>query len=358
MGKYDAELAANAAFIATHGKGILAADESTGTIGQRFNDISLENNEPNRRAYRDLLFNTKSGVHNFISGVILFDETFNQKSLEGDIRFPELLKSQNILTGIKVDKGTVVLPGTDSETATTGLDGLADRVKAYYAGGARFAKWRAVLKINEKTGAPSPLAIQENAHTLARYAAICQENGLVPIVEPEVLMDGEHSIEVSAAVTEKVLAAVFKALNDHHVLLEGIILKPNMVLSGVQAKHQADAETVAKYTVQTLQRTVPPAVPGINFLSGGQSEVDATLHLNAINKHPGKKPWTLSFSYGRALQASILQAWKGDAKNVEAARKVYLERAHYNSLAVKGEYTGEKAGEGATKSNFQGGYIY
>lgn len=355
MGKFDAELCANAAAIATPGKGILAADESTGTIGQRFSKIELENNEENRRAYRELLFNTKQDVNKYISGVILFDETFYQKTADG-VLFTELLKSQGILPGIKVDKGTVALPGTDGETATTGLDGLGDRCKKYYEGGARFAKWRAVLKIGN--GCPSELSIQENAHTLARYAVICQENGLVPIVEPEVLMDGTHSIETSAAVTERVLAATFKALNDHHVLLEGILLKPNMVLSGTQAENRANPQQVAEYTVRTLQRTVPAAVPGITFLSGGQSEAEATANLNAINRHPGKKPWTLSFSYGRALQSSIIKTWKGDKNNIDAARQIYLQRAQFNGLAVLGKYEGEAAGGAANESLFVAGYKY
>jgi len=355
MGKYDTELIATANAIATPGKGILAADESTGTIGQRFSNIGAENNEDNRRAYRDLLFSTNKDAPKYISGVIMYDETFYQKSADC-IPFPELLKSQGIITGIKVDKGTVVLPGTNGETATTGLDGLGDRCKKYYEGGARFAKWRAVLKIGE--GCPSPLAIQENAHTLARYAVICQENGLVPIVEPEVLMDGTHSIEVSADVTERVLAAVFKALNDHHVLLEGILLKPNMVLPGTQSENKPGADVIGHYTVRTLQRTVPPAVPGVTFLSGGQSEAEATANLNAINRVPGKKPWSLSFSYGRALQSSVLKAWNGDKSNVEAARTVYLQRAHYNSLAVLGKYEGESTGGAANESLFVKDYKY
>jgi fructose-bisphosphate aldolase class I len=355
MGKYDEELIANANKIATPGKGILAADESTGTIGQRFSKINLENNEENRRAYRDLLFSTKSDVNKYISGVILFDETFYQKAADGT-PFPELLKQQDIIPGIKVDKGTVTLPGTDGETATTGLDGLGDRCKKYYEGGARFAKWRAVLKIS--ANAPSQLGIQENAHTLARYAVICQENGLVPIVEPEVLMDGTHSIEVSADVTERVLAAVFKALNDHHVLLEGILLKPNMVLPGTQSENKPGADVIAKYTVRTLQRTVPPAVPGITFLSGGQSEAEATANLNAINKVPGKKPWTLSFSYGRALQSSIIKVWNGDKNNIDAAREIYLQRARFNGLAVLGKYEGEAAGGAANESLYVKDYKY
>jgi len=355
MGKYDAELTENAAKIATPGKGILAADESTGTIGQRFVKINVENNEDNRKAYRDLLFSTNSGANQYISGVILYDETFYQKSSDG-VLFPEALTAQGILPGIKVDKGTVTLPGTDGETATTGLDGLGERCKKYYEGGARFAKWRAVLKIGN--GAPTPLAIQENAHTLARYAVICQENGLVPIVEPEVLMDGTHSIEVSADVTERVLAAVFKALNDHHVLLEGILLKPNMVLPGTQSEAKVGPDVIAQYTVRTLQRTVPAAVPGVVFLSGGQAEAEATANLNAINRHPGKKPWTLSFSYGRALQSSVLQAWKGDKNNIAAAREVYLQRARYNGLAVLGKYEGEAAGGAANTSLYVKDYKY
>jgi len=339
MGKYDAELITTAHTIATPGKGILAADESTGTIGQRFSKINLENVEDNRRAYRELLLGSGADIAHHISGVILYEETFYQKDSHG-VLFPEVLKKLNIYTGIKVDKGTVILPGTDAETATQGLDDLGARCKKYYEGGARFAKWRAVIKITA-TGAPSEQAIQENAHGLARYAAICQDNGLVPIVEPEVLMDGEHTIETSAAVTEKVLAAVFKALNDHHVLLEGILLKPNMVLAGTSGKAAAPEE-VAKYTVRTLQRTVPAAVPGIVFLSGGQSEIDATANLNAINQFQGKKPWTLSFSYGRALQSSVIQTWLGQQSNLEAARKIFLHRARCNGFAVLGKYEGEE----------------
>jgi len=354
MGKFDAELIANAALIATPGKGILAADESTGTIGQRFSKINLENNEENRRAYRELLFGTKSDVNKHISGVIMFEETLYQKAADGT-PFPELLKSQGILTGIKVDKGVVNLPGTDGETVTQGLDGLAERAQKYYEAGARFAKWRAVLKV---ASGPSALALTANAHSLARYAVICQENGLVPIVEPEVLMDGPHSIEVSAAASEKAYAATFKALNDNHVLLEGILLKPNMVLSGTDAAQRAGPQEVAKYTVQTLSRTVPPAVPGIMFLSGGQAEAEATANLNAINLHPGRKPWILSFSYGRALQGTVIKTWKGDKANVTAAREVYLLRAKYNSLAVLGKYEGESAAGGASESLYVKDYKY
>eukprot|EP01110_Echinostelium_bisporum_P013387 TRINITY_DN901_c0_g1_i2.p1 TRINITY_DN901_c0_g1~~TRINITY_DN901_c0_g1_i2.p1 ORF type:complete len:358 (+),score=197.50 TRINITY_DN901_c0_g1_i2:22-1095(+) len=357
MGKFDAELRETAKNIATPGKGILAADESTNTIGARFSKISLENNETNRRNYRDLLFTTNKDVAQFISGVIMFDETFYQKTTDGT-GFVAHLKSLNIYTGIKVDKGTVNIPGTEEETATQGLDDLGARCKKYYEGGARFAKWRAVLKINPEKHIPTQLAIQENAHTLARYAAICQDNGLVPIVEPEVLLDGTHSIEVSAAVTERVLAAVFKALNDHHVLLEGILLKPNMVLAGTQAEKKATPEQVAEYTVRTLQRTVPSSVPGIVFLSGGQAEIEATANLNAINRVPGPKPWTLSFSFGRALQSSIIKTWAGDEKNLAEAQKVYMHRAKCNGLAVLGKYEGEEASASASESLFVKDYKY
>lgn len=361
MGKYDEELIATAKAIATPGKGILAADESTGTIGQRFDKIKLENNEDNRRAYRELLLSGDPSIAKYISGVILFEETFYQKDSTGTL-FPEVLKKHGIYTGIKVDKGTVNLPGTDAtlpETATQGLDDLGARCKKYYEGGARFAKWRAVLKINAEKRYPTEQAIQENAHGLARYAAICQENGLVPIVEPEVLMDGDHSIETSADVTERVQAAVVKALSDHHVLLEGILLKPNMVLSGNSAAKQATPAEVAKYTVRTLSRTLPAAVPGVVFLSGGQSELDATANLNAINSFDGsKKPWTLSFSYGRALQSSILKTWLGDKANIEAARKVYHHRAQCNGLAVLGKYPGEDKASAAAESLHVANYTY
>eukprot|EP01111_Echinosteliopsis_oligospora_P015430 TRINITY_DN610_c0_g1_i1.p1 TRINITY_DN610_c0_g1~~TRINITY_DN610_c0_g1_i1.p1 ORF type:complete len:357 (+),score=135.98 TRINITY_DN610_c0_g1_i1:179-1249(+) len=356
MGKFDAELIATAKFIATPGKGILAADESTNTIAARFQKISLDNSEDNRKSYRNLLFTSADEIGQYISGVIMYEETFYQTTQDG-ATFPAYLKSRNIVTGIKVDKGTVVLPGTDAETATQGLDDLGKRCAEYYKGGARFAKWRAVLKINTTTGQPTQLAINENAHTLARYAAICQDNGLVPIVEPEVLMDGTHSIEVSADVTERVLAATFKALNDHHVLLEGILLKPNMVLAGTQGK-AAPPEQVAEYTVRTLRRTVPSSVPGIVFLSGGQAEIEATTNLNAINLVPGPKPWTLSFSYGRALQSSILQVWKGDKANIKAAQDVYLHRARCNGLAVLGKYPGEEATGAAAESLFVKDYKY
>lgn len=354
MGKFDDELIATAAAVAAPGKGILAADESTNTIGQRFTKINLENTEANRRAYRELLFATK-GLGEHISGSILYEETLFQSTEDG-LPFPELLKKQGIIVGIKVDKGVVPIPGTDGETSTQGLDGLAERCKKYYEAGARFAKWRAVLKIGRNE--PSPLGIQENAWGLARYAAICQENGLVPIVEPEILMDGDHSVEVSAAVTEKVLASVFKALADNHILLEGILLKPNMVCSGSTAVPQATSEQVGKFTVRTLLRTVPPAVPGIMFLSGGQTELEATQNLNAMNVLHSKKPWSLSFSYGRALQATVIKTWQGKKEHLDAARQVLLHRALCNGLASVGKYAGEEAVAGSNEKLFVPDYKY
>eukprot|EP01071_Lankesteria_metandrocarpae_P001305 Lankesteria_metandrocarpae@DN1460_c0_g1_i1.p1 len=302
------ELAENAKKIATRGKGILAADESTGTIKKRFDAINVENTEPNRATYRELLFTTDES-EKYISGVILFEETLYQKGPSG-ATMVEMLNKKNIIPGIKVDKGLVTLPGTDAETATCGLDGLGARCADYYKAGARFAKWRAVLSIDTAKGKPTNVSIQETAHTLARYAAICQENKLVPIVEPEILTDGSHSIQTCAEVTERVLAAVFKALNDHHILLEGCILKPNMVTPGTAAP-KSTPEEIGFYTVRTLERTVPPALVSVNFLSGGQSEEEASLNLNAMNKIKADHPWVLSFSYGRALQASVLKAWQG-----------------------------------------------
>eukprot|EP01066_Platyproteum_vivax_P014294 Platyproteum_vivax@DN6409_c0_g1_i1.p1 len=349
-----AELVTNAKLICTPGKGILAADESTGTIKKRFDNIGVENTEENRAAYRELLFKTK-GCGNSISGCILFEETLYQKTGSGE-SMVELLKSEGIVPGIKVDKGIVPLPLSNGETATQGLDGLGKRCADYYAAGARFAKWRAVLSIDAALDKPSALSIQETAHTLARYAAICQENKLVPIVEPEILSDGSHSIEACAAVTEKVLAAQFKALADHHVLLEGCLLKPNMVTSGAQCEKKADVDAVAFYTVRTLRRTVPGALCGVMFLSGGQSEEDATLHLNAMNKLPNL-PTVLSFSYGRALQASVLKAWGGKSENVGKAKETFLKRAQANGQAQVGKYTAGSAG-GGTESLYVKNYVY
>ncbi|KAJ6914147.1 fructose-bisphosphate aldolase 6 [Populus alba x Populus x berolinensis] len=352
--KYADELVKNAAYIGTPGKGILAADESTGTIGKRLSSINVENVEENRRALRELLFCTPGALQH-LSGVIFFEETLYQKTASGK-PFVDVLKKGGVLPGIKVDKGTVELPGTNGETTTQGLDGLGQRCAKYYEAGARFAKWRAVLKIGLTE--PSELAIHENAYGLARYAAICQENGLVPIVEPEILVDGSHSIEKCAAVTERVLAACYKALNDHHVMLEGTLLKPNMVTPGSDAPKVAN-EVIAKYSVLALQRTVPAAVPAIVFLSGGQSEEEATRNLNAMNKLKTKKPWSLSFSFGRALQQSTLKAWAGKTENVEKARAAFLCRCKANSEATLGTYQGDAApGEGASESLHVKDYKY
>ncbi|MCO5566383.1 hypothetical protein L7F22_020060 [Adiantum nelumboides] len=353
-GKYTEELIATAKYIATPGKGILAADESTGTIGKRLASIHVENVESNRQALRELLFTAPECLQ-YISGVILFEETLYQKTSSGK-PFVEVLKEGGVIPGIKVDKGTVDLAGTNGETTTQGLDGLAQRCQQYYNAGARFAKWRAVLKIGPTE--PSLLSIMENACGLARYAIICQENGLVPIVEPEILVDGPHDIKECAAKTEIVLASVFKALNDHHVLLEGILLKPNMVTPGSNSS-KVTPQLIAKYTVQALQRTVPPAVPGIMFLSGGQSEEEATLNLNAMNLLNTKKPWTLSFSFGRALQASTLKTWAGKKENVPTAQAAFLARCKANSDAVLGKYAGDAAkGVGTDESLHVANYKY
>lgn len=344
------ELAATAKAIVAPGKGILAADESTGTIGKRFSSIGLENVEENRRLYRQLLFSCdKNEMGKHISGVILFHETFFQKGDDGT-PFVKMLQDRGIIPGIKVDKGVVKLLGTDDETTTQGLDGLAERCKEYYDGGARFAKWRCVLKIGN--GRPTELAVNENANVLARYASICQLNGLCPIVEPEILTDGNHDLQACIDASERTLAAVYKALSDHHVYLEGTLLKPNMVLPGVECSKKYTPEEVALATITTFQRHLPVAVPGVTFLSGGQSEIVATTHLNAINKFEAVKPWGLTFSYGRALQASVLQAWQGKAENVSAAQKVFLHRARCNGLAALGKYEGEDNAEAAAKSLF------
>ncbi|KAL5717121.1 fructose-bisphosphate aldolase [Ranunculus cassubicifolius] len=353
-GKYADELIANAAYIGTPGKGILAADESTGTIGKRLSSINVENVESNRRALRELLFCTP-GALQYLSGVILFEETLYQKSSSGK-PFVDILKEGGVLPGIKVDSGTVNLAGTDGETTTQGLDGLGARCAKYYSAGARFAKWRAVLKIGPNE--PSQLAINENANGLARYAIICQENGLVPIVEPEILVDGPHSIDRCADVTERVLAACYKALNDHKVLLEGTLLKPNMVTPGSDAE-KVSPTVIAEYTVRALQRTMPPAVPAVVFLSGGQSEEQATLNLNAMNQLKAKKPWFLSFSFGRALQQSTLKAWSGKEENVEKAQAAFLTRCKANSEATLGTYKGDAViGEGASESLHVKDYKY
>ncbi|EPZ31990.1 fructose-bisphosphate aldolase [Rozella allomycis CSF55] len=353
--QFRAELAQTAEGIVASGKGILAADESTGTIGKRFKDINVENTEENRRAYRELLFTAGGDLKQYLGGVILYEETLTQKTSDGKL-FPDFLRELGIYVGIKVDKGTVNLNGTNGETTTQGLDGLAERCADYYKKGARFAKWRCVLKIGANE--PSILAIEENANVLARYASICQGNGLVPIVEPEILMDGDHDLEKAVQVAEKVLAAVYKKLNDHHIFLEGTLLKPNMVCPGENCPKKYTPDEIGQATVTVLQRTVPAAVPGITFLSGGQSEEDATVHLNAMNKVPGKKPWKLTFSYGRALQFSVLQAWKGNASNVKTAQTELLKRAKANWEAAQGKYTGGAASATATQSTFVKDYRY
>ncbi|KAL1915072.1 uncharacterized protein VTP21DRAFT_7777 [Calcarisporiella thermophila] len=355
--QYRDELVATARAIVANGKGILAADESTGTIGKRFKGINLENVEDNRRAYRELLFTADpKELGQYLGGVILFEETLNQKTEDGR-PFAEVLKAAGIIPGIKTDKGVVTLAGTNGETTTQGLDGLAERCQDYYKKGARFAKWRCVLKVSEFE--PSILAIEENANVLARYASISQANGLCPIVEPEILMDGSHDLDRSIDVATKVLSAVYKKLVDHHVYLEGTLLKPAMVCPGTDCPKKYTPADVAKATVEVLSRTVPPCMPGIVFLSGGQSEEEATVHLNEINKVKGKNPWALSFSYGRALQQSVLKAWQGKKENVPAAQQALLVRARLNSLAAQGKYTGEPSGESSAKDSLHvKNYVY
>jgi len=319
------------------GKGILAADESTPTCTKRFGSINVESTEENRNAYRDMLF-TADGIENHISGVILFDETIRQSTVNGSIPFPEHLSALGIIPGIKVDKGAKQLANSDDEKITEGLDGLRDRLKEYYELGARFAKWRAVITIGEDI--PTAYCISANAHALARYAALCQEQGLVPIVEPEILMNGDHTIEESYQLTTETLYTVFYELVAQGVELEGMVLKPNMVLSGYDCSEQASVKEVAEMTVDCFFNTVPAAVPGIAFLSGRQSDELATAHLNAMNQIDGT-PWNLTFSYGRALQTPALKAWSGKAENIHAAQEALMKRAIFNGLATKGEYSSD-----------------
>jgi fructose-bisphosphate aldolase class I len=328
------DLAGTARALVAPGKGILAADESTGTIKRRFDSIGVESTEGNRRDYREMLFTT-DGAAEFISGVILYDETIRQSAADGN-RLLDILERQGIVPGIKVDAGTKPLPFAAGETMTEGLDGLRDRLAEYKGLGARFAKWRATYSLGD--GRPSDYCIDVNAHALARYAALCQEAGLVPIVEPEVLMDGEHTIEESLLATARVQEAVFRELVHQRVALEGMLLKPNMVLSGYSCPQRASVDEVAETTLRCFRWTVPAAVAGIVFLSGGQSNEDATAHLDAMNRR-GPHPWPLSFSYGRALQASALEAWKGDPANVAAGRAAFLHRARLNGAARSGSYT-------------------
>jgi fructose-bisphosphate aldolase, class I len=322
--------------LVAEGKGILAADESSGTIKKRFDSIGVDSTEENRRTYRDMLFSTE-GAEEFISGVILFDETIRQSSADGT-PFPKLLDSKGIIPGIKVDTGAKPLALAEGETVTEGLDGLRERLAEYRELGARFAKWRATYSIGP--GTPSEYCVWTNAHALARYAALCQEAGLVPIVEPEVLMEGDHTLEASAKATGRVLQAVYTELHDQRIDLWGTLLKPNMVLSGYDAPDRAGADEVAEATLECFYRHVPAAVPGIVFLSGGQSDEDATAHLNAMNAR-GPHPWELSFSYGRALQAPALKAWEGKEENLEAAQRAYYHRAKMNSAARTGMYAPE-----------------
>jgi fructose-bisphosphate aldolase class I len=316
------------------GKGILAADESTPTIEKRFKSIGVASTEENRRAYRDILFTT-AGVGEFISGVILFDETIRQKTRDGRT-FVKALEQQGIIPGIKVDKGARPMANFPGEKVTEGLDGLRDRLTEYRQLGARFAKWRAVISISDKV--PTRRCIETNAKLLARYAALSQEADIVPIVEPEVLMDGTHTIERYFEVTQQTLESVFHALYEHRVSLEGMLLKPNMVLSGKDCPQQASVQEVAEATVRCMKRVVPAAVPGLVFLSGGQTDLQATEHLNAMNRLD-QVPWQLSFSYGRALQAPVLEAWKGEPANVADAQRAFHHRALCNSKARFGKYT-------------------
>lgn len=328
------ELQTVAQSLVPKGKGILAADESSGTIKRRFDSIRLASTEESRRSYREMLFTTP-GIEEFISGVILFDETIRQSTREG-IPIPEVLQRKGIIPGIKVDKGTIDLPGFPGEKVTEGLDGLRDRLVEYKDRGARFAKWRAVITIGP--GIPTSTCIDANAHALARYAAICQEVGVVPIVEPEVLMDGNHDLGRCEEVSTATLKSLFSALLEHRVLLEGVLLKPNMVLSGKECPQQAGVAEVAETTLRCLRRTVPAAIPGVVFLSGGQSPERATEHLNAMNAIGGN-PWELSFSYARALQEPPLKAWKGETNNVAKAQQIFCHRAKCNGAARYGHYT-------------------
>lgn len=336
------ELARIAQAMVAKGKGILAADESTGTIKKRFDAIRLDSTEEHRRSYRELLF-TAPGAAESISGVILYDETIRQKTRDGT-PFPQYLTQHGMIPGIKVDEGAKPFAGFPGETITEGLDGLRERFVAYRSLGARFAKWRAVIDIAD--GMPTPFAIQANAHALARYAALAQENDIVPIVEPEVLMDGGHSIERCEEVTNLVLNCVFNQLSLHRIYLEGMVLKPNMVISGKKAANRASPEAVAEATIRTLKRHVPPAVPGIAFLSGGQSSTEATLHLSLMNRL-GPLPWSLTFSYGRALQDTALKAWGGKPETFGAGQKEFARRAQLNGLATTGRYNSEMESQAA-----------
>ena len=340
MGRQGLESTARG--LIAEGKGILAADETVPTLTKRFATLKIESTEDSRRAYREMFFTTPD-VSAFISGVILQDETIRQKNASGT-PLAELLSKQGVIPGIKVDNGAKVLAGSPDEAVTEGLDGLRDRLIQYAAMGARFAKWRAVIRITDTL--PSPMCVSVNAQALARYAALCQEQSIVPIVEPEVLMDGSHTIERCEEITSSVLHTVFHALYEQRVRLEGMLLKPNMVISGKACRKQASVEEVATATLRCLRCHVPTAVPGIVFLSGGQSAVLATTHLNAINKLDLPKPWKISFSYGRALQDPAIEAWRGKHQNLKAAQQAFYHRAKCNGAAAIGKYSSGLEGKG------------
>jgi len=329
-----ADLNKVATAMAAPGKGVLAADESSGTIKKRFDAIKVESTEESRRDYREMLFRSADAMKQYISGVILYDETIWQNAKDGTPLI-KLIERSGAIPGIKVDEGTQALPGCPGELVTVGLDKLAERLKKYYERGARFAKWRAVIDIGQ--GVPTMTAIHVNAHALARYAALCQAAQIVPIVEPEVLMDGDHDIDRCYDVTQRVLNKTFQELRVQRVALEGMILKPNMAISGKKCAKQASVEEVAEKTIRLLKACVPAAVPGVAFLSGGQSDEAATAHLNAMNRSGGL-PWRLTFSYGRALQAAPQKAWSGKADNVAAGQRAFTHRARMNSLATSGEW--------------------
>jgi len=329
------ELESTARALVADGKGILAADETPSTMTKRLDARKIESTPESRQAYREMFFSAP-GIAEFISGVILQDETIRQKSSRG-AGLTDLLTKQGILPGIKVDDGAKPLAGSPGETVTEGLDGLRERLINYRAMGARFAKWRAVIAVSDTL--PSTACVQANAHALARYAALCQEQGVVPIVEPEVLMDGSHTIERCEEVTGAVLRAVFSTLSNQRVALEGMLLKPNMVIAGMKCARQASVQEVAATTLRCLQRHVPAAVPGIVFLSGGQDHLAATMHLSAINQLEGPKPWRISFSYGRALQDEALKAWGGKKENLKEGQQAFYHRAQCDSAAALGRYT-------------------
>jgi fructose-bisphosphate aldolase class I len=350
-GKYDEELVATAQTIASKGRGILAMDESNATCGKRLDAIGVANTEDNRRAYRELLLSTP-GLGQYISGAILFEETLFQNT-KGGKKMVDLCNEQGIVPGIKVDKGLVPLANSNNESWCMGLDGLDKRCAEYYKAGARFAKWRTVVSIQ---AGPSTIAMRDAAYGLARYAAIAQNAGLVPIIEPEVLLDGDQDIDRCLEVQEAVWAETFKYCADNKVLLEGALLKPAMVTPGAECKKRSTPEEVAKYTLKMLRRRVPPAVPGIMFLSGGQSELEATLNLNAMNQSPN--PWHVSFSYARALQNTVLKTWQGQDANIPAAHAALLKRARANSMAQMGKYDPKDEDKSAAEGMYEKGYKY